>query len=207
MEQSKNKTEVLPPAEMNQTASQAPAEMSFLTGKGFELMQRVASMFSKSSIVPKAYQGQLADCVIALDIARRLRANPLMVMQNLHIINGKPTFSSQFLIAVLNSCGRFSTVQYDFVGKQGTDDWGCRASVQELATKRTLTSPLVTIKMAKDEGWYNKTDRQGNNISKWKTMPELMLRYRATAFLVRTTVPELAMGLHTTDEIEDFSNE
>ena len=47
-----------------------------------------------------------------------------------------------------------------------------------------------SIAMAKAEGWYAK------NGSKWKTMEDLMLRYRSAAFFARTVAPEVALGGH-----------
>ena len=171
--------------------------MSMETVAGFESMQRVAKLFSKSSIAPKAYQGNVADCFIAVDMAMRMGANPLMVMQNLYIVHGSPAWSAQFLIATFNKSGRFSAIRYEFQGVEGKDDWGCRAVTTELATREKLVGPLITIGLAKKEGWHSKPG------SKWQTMPEQMLRYRAAAWLVRAYAPEIAMGLHTADELED----
>ena len=171
--------------------------MSMETVAGFESMQRIAKLFSKSSIAPKAYQGNVADCFIAVDMAMRMGANPLMVMQNLYIVHGSPAWSAQFLIATFNKSGRFSAIRYEFQGEEGKDDWGCRAVTTEIATREKLVGPLITIGLAKKEGWHSK---QG---SKWQTMPEQMLRYRAAAWLVRAYAPEIAMGLHTADELED----
>ena len=171
--------------------------MSMETVAGFESMQRIAKLFSKSSIAPKAYQGSIADCFIAVDMALRMGANPLMVMQNLYIVHGSPAWSAPFLIATFNRSGRFSAIRYDFQGVEGKDDWGCRAVTTELATREKLVGPLITIGLAKKEGWHSKPG------SKWQTMPEQMLRYRAAAWLVRAYAPELAMGLHTADELED----
>lgn len=171
--------------------------MSMETVAGFESMQRIAKLFSKSSIAPKAYQGNVADCFIAVDMAMRMGANPLMVMQNLYIVHGSPAWSAQFLIATFNKSGRFSAIRYEFQGVEGKDDWGCRAVTTELATREKLVGPLITIGLAKKEGWHSKPS------SKWQTMPEQMLRYRAAAGLVRAYAPEIAMGLHTADELED----
>ncbi len=171
--------------------------MSMETVAGFESMQRIAKLFSKSSIAPKAYQGNVADCFIAVDMAMRMGANPLMVMQNLYIVHGSPAWSAQFLIATFNKSGRFSAIRYEFQGVEGKDDWGCRAVTTELATREKLVGPLITIGLAKKEGWHSKPG------SKWQTMPEQMLRYRAAAWLVRAYAPEIAMGLHTADELED----
>ena len=178
-----------------------PADLTvhagFDTAGGFELIQRAAKLFASSNIVPTTYQGNLPNCVIAVDMAQRMGANPLMVMQNLYVVHGRPAWSAQFLIATLNQCGRFSALRYEFQGKEGTDAWGCRAVVTELATKKKLEGPLITIGLAKKEGWYSK------NGSKWQSMPELMLRYRAAAWFVRAYAPEIAMGLQTAEEVKD----
>ena len=120
-----------------------------------------------------------------------------MVMQNLYIVHGRPGWSSQFLISTFNASGRFSALRYEWVGERGTDDWGCRAWAIELATGEKLVGSTVTIGLAKKEGWYNK---QG---SKWQTMPEQMLMYRAASWFVRAYAPEIAMGLHTVEEMRD----
>ncbi len=121
--------------------------------------------------------------------------DPLTVMQNLFIIQGKPSFSAQFLIASWNACGRFSPIRYQWTEKRD----GCRATSRDLQTGEELVGTLVTIAMAKAEGWYGKPG------SKWQTMPELMLQYRAAAFLVRTYGAEIALGMSTTEEAEDVS--
>ena len=183
----------------------APAvNVGFGTLKGFEAMQRMANLFGRSSIVPDAYRSKgdkdytsMGNCVIALDMALRMGANPLMVMQNLYVVHGRPAWSAQFLIATLNQSGKFSALRYEFQGEEGTDEWGCRAVTTELATGERLTGPLITIGLAKKEGWYSK------NGSKWQTMPELMLRYRAAAWFVRAYAPEIAMGLQTVEEVRD----
>src|SRR5690606_23257922 len=124
-------------------------------------------------------------------------ADPLMVMQNLVIVHGRPTWSSQFLIATVNTCGRFSALRFEFFGEQGTDGWGCRAWAIEKATGEKLVGSDVTIGIAKAEGWY------GKNGSKWKSIPQQMLMYRAGSWWTRAFAPELSMGLHTAEELGD----
>lgn len=176
--------------------------MGYSTLEGFKLMQRVANMFAQSSLVPKNYQGNPADCVIALNMAQRMNADPLMVMQNLCIVHGRPSFSSSFLIATFNASGRFSSLQFEFGGSE--DNAKCRAYTKELDTGNVLQGSWVSIQLAKDEGWYDRKDKNGNYISKWRTMPQQMLMYRAAAFFIRAYAPEIAMGIYTADEAEDF---
>lgn len=165
----------------------------------FNLALKTANLLSKSSLVPKDYQGSIPNCVIAINMAQRMKADPLMVMQNLYIVHGKPGWSSQFLISTFNTSGRFSAIRYNWVGERGNDDWGCQAYAIEKETGETLYGSTVTIKLAKDEEWYQKKG------SKWKTMPEQMLMYRAAAWFIRTYAPEIAMGMYTEDEIIDVT--
>lgn len=176
-----------------------PSLPGFQSAEGFELLQRQAKMFCGSSLVPQQFQGEqnFGNAIIALEMAQRMNASPLMVMQNLYIVYGNPGWSSKFLIATFNQCGRFEAIKYKETGKKGTDSQGIIAYTREKGSDEIIQGPEVTILIAKQEGWY---DKKG---SKWKTMPDQMLRYRAAAWLIRTTAPEISMGLQTTDEIID----
>lgn len=165
--------------------------------KTFALAQRKAKVYSDSSLVPKEYHKNIGNVLIAQNMAARMGADPLMVMQNLYIVHGKPGWSAQFLIACFNDSGRFAAIKYKFVGNRGDDTYGCIAYTTELSSGEVVEGPCVTIGMAKSEGWH------GKNGSKWKTMPDLMLRYRAATFLVRCTAPEIGLGLQTREEIYD----
>lgn len=199
----------------------------------FETYQRIAKPLSESHFVPAAYKGNLGDCIIAVEIACRLQILPLTVMQNLCVVKGNPTWKAKFLIGCVNSCGRYTTLDYRFTidGKVGQisyktwvkgrdgkntevlkpfdhpelDNLVCVAVAIEKATGRELVSPPVSMRMAVGEGWYSKDG------SKWPTMPELMLRYRAASYWVSTFAPEMAMGFRTVEEewdsIEDIEYE
>lgn len=165
--------------------------------KLFALAQRQAMVYAKSSLVPKEYQNNVGNVMIAENMAKRLGADTLMVMQNLYVVHGRPGWSAQFLIACFNSCGRFSAIKYRMVGDPADETWGCVAYATELSTGERIEGTTITMAMAKREGWSTKSG------SKWLTMPEQMLRYRAATFLIRTTAPEIGMGLMTQDELED----
>ena len=171
----------------------------FQSAEGFELLQRQAKMFTHSTLVPQQFQGEqnMGNAIIALEMATRMNASPLMVMQNLYIVYGNPGWSSKFLIATFNQCGRFEAIKYKPTGEKGTDSQGIIAYTREKGSDEIIAGSEVTIALAKQEGWY---DKKG---SKWKTMPDQMLRYRAAAWLIRTTAPEISMGLQTADEIID----
>lgn len=193
----------------------------------FEVTQRMAKMYSESTIVPEVYKGNVGNCAIALDMAMRMKVNPLMVMQNLDIVRGKPSFSSKFLIATVNISGRFTSLKFKkkILGKVGVikyrdnvwdasikknrqvikdfdgsnlDNIECVAFAKDLSTGEVLESDPVSISLAVQEGWYTKDG------SKWVTMPMLMLSYRAAAFWTRLYCPEISMGFLTKEEIDDI---
>ncbi|WP_440111701.1 hypothetical protein [Acidovorax sp. BL-A-41-H1] len=219
------------------TQASAPVTMGFNDLHSFEFLQRTAKAFSNSTMVPTAYQAMvtkgygdratvepnpaaISNCMIALDMSQRMNANPLMIMQNLHIIEGRPSWSSQFIIAAINNCGKFSPLRFDLQwldeidATYSTFEWEDRKKVEkkhkvrirnarcvawaiEKATGERLESAPVTMEMAVNEGWF------GKNGSKWKSMPDLMMRYRSAAFFGRIYAPELLMGLPTAEEVHD----
>ena len=178
---------------------QAQPLSAFSSENAFVSVQRMAKALASSTLVPDVYRGEanLGNCIIALELSQRIGASVMAVMQSMVPIHGKPTWSASFLIATVNSCGRFSPMRFRWVGKEGTDEWGCRAYAVERDSNLELVGALVTIAMAKVEGWYGKSG------SKWKTMPEQMLQYRAGAFWCRTYAPEIALGMHTSEEVQD----
>ncbi|WP_172965888.1 hypothetical protein [Achromobacter xylosoxidans] len=208
--------------------------------QSFELMQRAANLLASSTLVPAQYRkviekldkygnvkesrenpNALANAVVALNMAQRMGADPLMVMQNLYIVEGRPSWSSQWIIAAVNGCGRFSPLRFDIkvLGPKTIDykstyweagerrskvekveivDKVCVAWAIEKETGERLESPAVSIEMAVREGWYTKTG------SKWQTMDEVMLRYRTASFFGKLYAPELLMGLQTVEEAQDI---
>jgi len=167
--------------------------------EAFDNAQRIAKSLASSTLVPQQFQGQqgYANCLVALEIAGRMNLSPLQVMQNLHIIHGRPSWSSQFIIALINGCGRFEPLQYRVTGKG--DDLACQCVAKEISTSADLEGPTVTMAMAKAEGWATKSG------SKWRTMPDLMIRYRAAAMWGRLYIPDLLVGIsHSQEEVMDI---
>lgn len=182
----------------NLTIQQKNIVPGFSSRDSFNLLWSMSAMFAQTTLVPKHFRGNQGNCAIAINMANRMGADPLMVMQNMYIVYGNPAWSSKFLIATFNQCGKYSSIKYKMVGTKGQDDYGCYAYATELSTGEVIEGPTITIGIAKAEGWYQKDG------SKWVTMPEQMLRYRAASWFIRTTAPELSMGLQTVEEIQDI---
>lgn len=205
--------------------SNAGAISPFSSISSFVDAQRMCAALTGSVIVPEIYRGKdnVGNALVALEMAQRTGASVMAVMQNLHIIQGRPSWSSSFIISALNTCGRFSPLRYTITREPGkrvvvertwkdkrtgerrtkteTTDLAenviCAAWATDEAGER-LEGPPVSYEMAVREGWWTKPD------SKWQTMPELMIRYRAAAFFGRLYAPEVLNGMHTEDEVRDI---
>ena len=182
--------------EVTQPAEVANVLSAYTNSEQFELSQRAGKMLAASDLVPQQFRGNVANCVIGLNIASRLGADPFAVLQSLYIVHGRPAWSAQFLIAMVNASGRFTPLQFRMTG-QG-DDLTCIAHAKDKETGEVVDGPPISIRMAKEEGWH------GKNGSKWKTMPDLMLRYRAGAFFARLYAPDLCLGMRTMEEEVDI---
>lgn len=168
----------------------------FGTSDNFKMAFQMAKALSESTIVPSTFQKNPANCIIAIEQAQRLNMSPMMVMQNLYVIQGKPSWSSKFLIAMINGSGKFDTeLQYDEKQDKDGKPYSCLAWAMK--NGRRIEGMAVDMDMAKAEGWLSK------NGSKWKTLPQLMLRYRAASFFASLNCPEISLGIYTQEEIED----
>nr|DAT40406.1 MAG TPA: RecT protein [Caudoviricetes sp.] len=236
------------------TTNPMNAGFNFFDPVQFETMQRVCKMFASSDLVPDNYKPifkqvpananpeqiaaiqlenqaaqnkAVANCMIAIEISMRIGASPLMVMQNMVPIYGKPSWSSKFLIATVNSCGRFEPLQYRFTNKgmlgmvdytdyvwdsrsnrkqavqkqfdgKAIQDIECVAYTTKKASKEVLESSPVSVRLAIQEGWFTK------NGSKWQTMTKQMLMYRAASWWTSVYAPDLSMGMRTIEEQQDI---
>ena len=168
----------------------------FGTSDNFKMAWQMSQALAESTVVPATFQKNPSNCLIAIEQANRLNMSPFMVMQNLYIIQGKPSWSSKFLIAMINGSKKFdSELQYDEKKDASGKPYSCLAWTMK--NGRRVEGMEVTMDMAKDEGWLAK------NGSKWKTLPALMLRYRAASFFANLNCPELTLGIYTQEEYED----
>ena len=159
-------------ASLQQRAGQQDANlptetMGFGSLQSFELMQRAAKVLAGSTLVPVQYRAfkeikeygkvvgyepngaGLPNCIVALNMSERMKADPLMVMQNLHIIEGRPSWSSAFIVAAINTCGRFSPLRYElsapgepveveYIATEWKKQPGGKSSKVEVAKKVTV---------------------------------------------------------------------
>ena len=186
---------------MTETTTLTTTSNSVFSGiQAFEDAQRIAKALASSTLIPPQFQGQqgFANCLVALEIAGRMNISPFLCMQHLHIIHGRPSWSSAFIIAMVNGCGRFTPLRFEISGEG--ESLACYAVATDIKTQQELKGPTITMAMAKKEGWATKSG------SKWITMPELMIRYRAAAFWGRLFAGDLLVGLQTQEEVIDVES-
>jgi hypothetical protein len=162
----------------------------------FEFAQRQAKSLCESNLVPQSYQGQkgLPNCLVALEMSKRMNLSPLTVMQNLNIIHGTPSWSAQFISSQILGCGRFTNFDYIVSGQGETLEVQCIA--KRVEDQKIVKGTPVSMRMAKLEGWTRN--------SKYQSMPELMLRNRAATFFGRQYIPDLLLGVQTSEEVVDI---
>lgn len=235
--QGQSNANALQPAKSN-----TPVAFNFFDPVQFETMQRISTLFANSELVPDMYkitetnpkEKATANCMIAIDISQRIGASPLMVMQNLVIIYGKPSWSAKFLISTVNTCGRFETLQFRFTDKgmlgmvdyvEYTKTWETSANgkryPKNIATNKQFDGKKImdiecvafTTKKGSDKVLESSpiTIRMAiqegwylKNGSKWQTMPKQMLIYRAASFWTNAYAPEISMGMKTVEEVQDI---
>ena len=165
-----------------------PKQSVYSSIQAFESAQRMAKSLAESDIVPILYRGKLGNCIVALEIANRMGMSTVQVMQNLNIIHGQPSWKSQFIIGLIKGCGRFEGFDY----KETADS--CQCFALEKASGKQVTGIKITMDMAKREGWTKN--------SKWSTMPQTMLRWRAASSFGRFHIPDLILGIQSVEENE-----
>ena len=164
--------------------------------ESFEFAQRQAKSLADSNLVPTGYQGHkgLSNCLVALEMSKRMNLSPLTVMQNLNIIHGKPSWSATFIASQIMGCNRFKNFDYIVTGKDDSLSVQCQAI--RLEDNKLVKGTAVSMRMARQEGWTKN--------SKYQSMPELMLRNRAATFFGRQYIPDLLLGVQTSEEVVDI---
>lgn len=182
---------------VQEKAHELVKEGVFSSIQNFKEIYDIGKMFASSTLVPQAYQGKPMDCTIAVDMANRMGVSPMMVMQNLYVVKGKPSWSGQACMSLINGSGKFNHIHHVYTGERNTDTRGCYVEAVRIEDGETVRGVEVTMEMAKAEGWTSN--------KKWQSMPELMLAYRASAYFARVHIPNALMGVSVEGEAEDIT--
>ena len=172
---------------------QGSAALAFLhDGAALDHRYRLAKAFSMSGMVPPHFAGKPEACLVAMLYAEQLGEHPMLLFQEMSVINGRPNTSARFAISRANKSGLL----------QGPISWKSKGQGDALEVTASATlrdtgeviSTTVTMREAAADGWTRN--------SKYKSIPEQMLRWRAATRLINLYLPEVLFGLGVREEVE-----
>ncbi len=185
---------------MNNLVSASPGQLSSV-GYLLEKMEGVmtlAKFLCKSELLPIAFRNKPENTFILLTMADKLNEDYFDLSNHLNVIHGRTTFGAPYAIRRANLSGKLvSGIQYRQEG-QGADLKVTAYAHFKSSPEREI-SHTVTLKQARQAGW-------GKGGSQYDHSPDLMLKYRSATFLIRTHMPEVLCGMHTTDEAYDIAH-
>lgn len=185
----------------------------FADPAAFAHWQRVAFTFARSSLVPAHLRGEqhIADILIALDMARRMKLNPLQVLQSLYVVSGNAGWYTTFLSALALNDGWDLDYEVREIGEpisyqRKTSGGGEKATIPNLGVRCLMTRDAKTKRGIEITSHQAIAARWANN-EQWVHSTEHMLTNRATTFAIRRYAPGLLLGLKTQEELDDDRSE
>lgn len=158
-------------------------------------LYKYSEILAGSTIIPSHYRGKTSDVFVAVQTAYRMNLDPMMVMQGTYIFQGRLGMYTSFAISLANSSGILQGgIHYKL---EGSDEDLKVTAFSTIKANGQEISYTIGMKEAKAEGWTKNT--------KYSSLPELMLRYRAATLLIRTHIPEVLNGMHTVEELRDVA--
>lgn len=170
-----------------------PGALAFLyDGAALDHRYRLAKAFSMSGMVPVHFANKPEACLVAMLYAEQLGEHPMLLFQEMTVINGRPSTSARFAISRANRSGLL----------QGPITWASQGSGDALEVTASATlretgeviTATVTMREAQADQWTRNP--------KYKSIPEQMLRWRAATRLINLYMPEVLFGLGVKEEAE-----
>jgi hypothetical protein len=143
-------------------------------------------------MVPAHFQAKPESCMVALMYSQQLGESPMVMFQEVSIINGRPNTSARYAISRANRSGLLAgPITWTSKGAGDTLEVTATATLWETQEQVTAT---VTMKEAAADGWTRNP--------KYRSIPEQMLRWRAATRLINLYLPEVLFGLGVREEAE-----
>ena len=158
---------------------------------------RLADTLSRSSMVPRAYQGKPEDILVATIWGKEIGLATLQALQNIAVINGKPSVYGDAAMALVQASPVCEDVE-EYFESEGTPN-----PIAVCVAKRKGRKPVVakfSVEDAKRAGLWGK---QGP----WSAYPKRMMQMRARGFALRDAFPDVLKGLITAEEAQDYPEE
>ena len=156
-----------------------------------------SDLLASSSIVPKAYQGKPQDILVCVQWGYEMGLAPMQALQNIAVINGKPSVFGDAAMALVQSSSVCEDVE-EFFENEGSPN-----PVAVCVAKRKGRKPVIakfSVEDAKRAGLWGK---QGP----WSAYPKRMMQMRARGFALRDAFPDVLKGMITAEEAQDYPDE
>jgi hypothetical protein len=176
----------------NITALPAGKSQFSLTPQTLDEALRFADILSKSSIVPKDYQGNPGNVIVAIQWGAELGLPPLQAMQNIAVINDRPSIWGDAMIALVKGSGLLESMD------EAIDETECTCTVKRSGEEPVSRS--YTMEDAKRAGLAGKS-------GPWQQYPKRMLQMRARAWALRDVFPDVLRGVYVAEESQDMPAE
>lgn len=155
---------------------------------------KFSEMLARSSMVPKAYQGKPEDVLVACQWGREIGLAPMQALQNIAVINGKPSVYGDAAMALVQASSVCEDIE-EYIEGEGTAN-----PVAVCVAHRKGRKPVkatFSVEDAKRAGLWGK---QGP----WQAYPKRMMQMRARGFALRDAFPDVLKGLITAEEAADY---
>jgi hypothetical protein len=176
---------------MSELATTRPGQFD-LSPQTFEQALTFSNYLADSDLVPKDFKGKPANCLIAMQWGAELGLKPLQALQNLAIINGRPSLWGDAVIALVRGSPLCESVIETDDGHVATCRVKRRGEAEQVRT--------FSMEDAKAAGLMGK---QGP----WTQYPKRMRQMRARAFALRDVFPDVLRGLPVAEELMDTPTE
>ncbi len=153
--------------------------------EGMEL----AAWIAKSDLAPRDYKDKPQNVLIAMQMGLEVGLSPMQSIQNIAVINGRPSIWGDSMLALCQNHRDFESIDEN----QSTNEKGVCIVKRRGMEPQTRT---FTVDDAKKAGLWGK---QGP----WQTAPTRMLKLRARAFALRDTFADALRGLQSAEEQRD----
>ena len=161
---------------------------------------RIAQLITRSGMAPYGIDTPEKAAVIIMHGAE-VGLSPMVALQSIAVINGKPALYGDGLLAVVRRSGLLDRIT-EATHEGGTDGEFARCTVTRGGQRVTRD---FSKKQAIVAGLWGKRS-QGGAPTPWVTYPSRMLQMRARAFALRDVFPDVLKGLGSREEMEDVAN-
>ena len=150
-----------------------------------------AKAVCQSDIIPTVYRGKPANILVAVGYGAPLGLTPMQSLQDISVINGKPTASASFIASHVRMAGHKLRVKKD------------EKALSVTATIVRSDDPDYPISVTRDKAWAQQMGLL--NKDNYRKQPLTMLTWRAITAVAREACPEILYGVqYSPDELHDL---